>query len=69
MHALFQELAGRAHIDHLGGARIAQGAGAAHEQDRVLVDAELRVVDTLVIVLGPVEDDRFRLEGIGILGV
>ena len=50
-------------------ARIADRPGAAHEQDRVLVDLELRIVDAVVIVLGPVEHDRPALEGIRVLRV
>jgi hypothetical protein len=39
--------AGRLHVHDLGGARIADRPGAAHDQDRVLVDVERGVVDAV----------------------
>ena len=66
MNALADEIRGRAHVDHLGRAGIADGARAAHEQNGVLIDRERRIVDVGVIFLGPVEHDRATFEGIRI---
>ncbi len=66
---LLDERARRLHVHHLGGARIADRAGAAHDQDRVLVDAERRIVDAVMIVLRPIEDDDRALEGVGVLRI
>ena len=59
----------RLHVHDFGRARIADRAGAAHEQDGVLVDAERGIVDARVIVLGSVEHDGPAFEGIGIVGL
>ena len=67
--ALLDQVGGRPHVHHLGRARIADRAGAAHEQDAVLVDVERRIVDAVVIVLRPVEHDGPALEGLGIVRV
>ena len=69
MHAALDERGGRLHVHHLGGARIAERPGAAHDQDRVLVDAERRVVDAVVVVLRSLEDDDAALEGVGVARV
>jgi hypothetical protein len=42
---------------------VADRTGVADEQDAVLVDRQLGVVDTVVIVLRPLEHDRGALEG------
>src|SRR5262245_24685296 len=39
-HALLYEVGGRPHVHHLGAAWIADGAGAAHEQQARLVDLQ-----------------------------
>ena len=50
-------------------ARIADRPRAPNEQNAVLVDLELRVVDAVVIVLGPLEYDRPTLERVRVLRV
>ena len=64
-----QQVVGGAHVHHLGRAGIADRAGAAHEQDGVLVDAERGVVDAAVVVLRAVEDDGAALEALRVVGV
>ena len=67
--ALPDERGGRLHVHDLGGARIADRPGAAHDQDRVLVDAERRIVDAVVVILRPFEDDDAALEGVRVVRV
>src|SRR5215211_2118853 len=50
------------HVDDLGRARPPDGSGAPDHQNRALVDVEVRVVDTLVVIVRAVEDDRASLE-------
>src|SRR5919107_1645974 len=50
------------HVDDLGRARPPEGSGAPDHQNRGFVDVEVRVVDTLVVVVRAVEDDRASLE-------
>jgi hypothetical protein len=64
-NALLDQVVGRTHVDHLGRTRIADRAGAAHEQQRVLVDLERRIVDPVMIVLRPVEHHGLALEHAG----
>ena len=63
------ELGGRPHVHHLGGAGIADRAGAAHDQQGAVVDAERGIVDPGVIILGAVEHDRRAFEGLGVVGI
>ena len=63
MHALLDEIGRRLHVHHLGTAGIADRTGAAHEQDRALVDALRRVVDAGMVVLRPVEHDGLAFKG------
>ena len=67
--AALDELRGRAHVDHLGRARIADGPSAAHEQQRSVVDAQRGIIDVGVIILGSIEHHRASFEGLGILRV
>ena len=67
--ALLDEVVGGPHVHDLGAARIADRPGAAHEQQAGLVDLERGIVDALVVVLRPVEDDGAALEGVGVLRV
>ena len=69
MDAGRDECGRRPHVDDFGRARIADRPGAAHEQQRALVDAERGVVDAGVIVLRSVEDDRAAFERQRIGGV
>src|SRR5215211_3159650 len=50
------------HVDDLGRARPPDRAGAPDHQDGALVDAQIRIVDALVVVVGAVEDDRAAFE-------
>src|SRR5215204_5112003 len=50
------------HVDDLGRARPPDWSCAPDHQNRGLVDVEVRVVDTLVVVVRAVEDDRASLE-------
>ncbi len=59
----------RLHVDHLGRAGPAQRAGAAHDQDAVLVDGERGIVDARVVVLGAVEDDGPGREHVFVAGL
>lgn len=52
----------RLHVDDLGRTRPTLGAGAADDQDRILVDTECRIVDPFVVILGTVEDHALALE-------
>src|SRR5690606_16307278 len=45
---------------------ITDRAGSAHEENRMRVDAERRVVDTLVVILRPVEYDGAAFESLRI---
>ena len=65
----FDERRRRLHIDHLGGARIADWPGAPHEQDRVFVDAECGIVDAPMIILRSIEYRCAALKRIRILRV
>jgi len=47
----------------------ADGADTANEQDRLLVDLQLRIVDALVIILRPFEHDGAAFEGFRVLRV
>jgi len=59
----------RLHVDDLGAAGIADRAGAAHEQDAMLVDIERGIVDPRVIILRALEHDGAALERVGIFGI
>ena len=59
----------RLHVDDFGGARIADRTGAAHDQDRLLVDARGRIVDAMVIILRPIKHHDRTLEGIWIVRI
>ena len=61
-HALLQQIIRRTHVDDFGGTGIADRANATHEQQAMLIDLELRIVDALVIILRPVEDDGTAFE-------
>ena len=67
--ARLDQLGGRPHVHHLGGAGIADRAGAAHDQQGALVDAERGIVDPRVIILGSVEHDHRPFERLGIVGI
>jgi hypothetical protein len=67
--APLQQIVRRLHVHDFGAARIADRAGAAHEQDRMRVDFERRVVDPVMIILRPVEHDGPALEGLRIVRV
>src|ERR1700674_508477 len=57
-HTVLDQLCGRLHIHYFGGAGIAHGASAAHEQHARVVDLELRIVNAVVVVLRAIEHDR-----------
>ena len=61
-----QEVVRRAHVDHLGRARIADRPDAANDEHGVVVELERRIVDARVVVLRAVEDHRAALESIRI---
>ena len=69
MNARLDQRRGRTHVHNLGAAGITDGAGAAHDQDRIGVGAERRIVDAAVIILGPVEDDRDALERVEVVNM
>ena len=54
----------RLHVHDFGAAGIADRAGAAHEQDAVLVDVERGIVDPLVVILRALEHDGAAFERI-----
>src|SRR5215212_2005790 len=60
--AALDERVGGLHVDHFGGAGPPDGPSPPDHQDRVLVDAQLGIVDAVVVVVGAVEDDRAALE-------
>ncbi|MNT63002.1 hypothetical protein D3C72_2007730 [compost metagenome] len=62
MDALLDQVVGRPHVDDFSRARIADRASATHEQQRVLVDFERRIVDAVVVVLRAIEHHRLALE-------
>src|SRR5262245_29394906 len=65
----FDQSGGWLHVHNLCASGIADRSRAADEQNGVLVNAERRVFDARVIVLGPVEDDRATFEGVRIVRV
>src|ERR671913_472000 len=58
----FEERVGGLHVDDLGRARPSDWSSPTDHQNRALVDVEVRVVDTLVVVIRAVEDDGASLE-------
>src|SRR5215218_1124574 len=69
VYPAFQERVRRLHVDDLGRARPTDRAGAPDHQDGALVDAQVRIVDALVVVVGAVEDDRAAFEHAGVAEV
>ena len=69
MDALADQIRRRPHVHDLGRTRIADRAGATHEQQRVGGDAERGIVDPVVIILRTVEHDRGTLERFEIVRV
>src|SRR5215218_3920128 len=62
VYPALDELVGGLHVDDLGRAGPAEGTGAPDHQYGVLVDAEVGVVDALVVVVRAVEHDGATLE-------
>src|SRR5665213_1408481 len=67
--ASFDEGGRRLHVHHLAGAGIADRPDAADKQQRIFVDLEFRIIDTVVIVLRSVEHHGAALEGVVILAI
>ena len=67
--AALQQRRRRLHVHHLGAARIADRAAVADDQHRLLLDAEIGILDAVVVVLRPFEHDRLALEHVRALGI
>ncbi len=69
MHAVHDQLRGRAHIHDLRSAGESNRACTAHHQQRLGRNPVVRAVDPRVIVLGAIEHRDGAFEGIRIFGI
>jgi DNA-binding FadR family transcriptional regulator len=69
VHAIDDQVRRRAHVHHLGRARIADRAGSTHDQHARGRDPGRRIVDPFVIVLGTVEYHDRPFERVGVVRV
>ena len=67
--AALQHRCWRLHVHHFGAARITHRTAIADDQHRLLFDAEIGILDAVVIVLRAFEHDRLALEDIRPIGM
>ena len=68
-HPFLQKRGGSAHIDDFGSPRIAQRARAPHEENGVLINAQLGIIDCRVVVFRSVENDGLGLESVRVFWI
>ncbi len=60
--ALFDDLIGWLHVDHLGRTRVTNTTYTADKQNGMVIDAQALVVDAVVVILGAFKDNSFGFE-------